>query len=365
MSPDKVVVAMSGGVDSAVAALLLKRAGYEVSGIYAELWPEPNREETIQTLEHSCRILDIPFHLLDFRAEFKELVIDYFCHEYSLGRTPNPCIACNRYIKFVCLMDRALQMGADYLATGHYARVERSSEGHRLLKGVDLSKDQSYFLYTLSQKKLEHLLLPLGNLHKAEVRKLATESSLPASSKRDSQDVCFIPDNDYRSFIAEYVTSKPGNIVNREGKVIGRHSGLARYTVGQRQGLGVSSNEKLYAIKLDAATNTLLLGNRDELLSNTLLAGNLSWVSGRVLSGPISVMAKARYRMPVSPAEIYPEDREVRVKFREPQRAITPGQSIVFYNGASVLGGGTIEATLEMKAETSYAPSLQNKGVAN
>ena len=343
MGNTQVAVALSGGVDSSLAAALLKEAGYEVSGIYIQLWADHSQENTISGLEHTCQLLNIPLHKLNFEKEFQSLVIDHFCREYSLGRTPNPCIACNQHIKFGLLLDRVLEMGADYLATGHYARIEHLLNGYSLLKAVDPTKDQSYFLYTLGQRELQHLLLPLGNLHKAEVRKLAAERGLPTSSRQDSQDVCFIPDNDYRSFIAKHIPIKSGDIVNTEGKVLGKHNGLAQYTVGQRQGLGLASNERLYVLNVDTASNRLVVGTKDQLLSNRLFASKLNWVSGEAPHEPINITAKIRYKSPEVAAKLYLNDGLAKVSFHQPQRAIAPGQAIVFYQGDVILGGGTIE----------------------
>jgi tRNA-specific 2-thiouridylase len=337
---------MSGGVDSSLAAARLKQAGYNVFGIHMQLWSDPNLEQIVSHLEHTCRVLDMSFYKLDLEMEFRRLVIDYFCREYSLGRTPNPCIICNQCIKFGLLFDRAREMGAEYLATGHYARVERSADGYRLLKAADKNKDQSYFLYTLGQGQLEHLLFPVGELSKQKVRRLAAELGLPTANRRESQDVCFIPGNDYRSFVAGRISSRPGDIVDITGKVLGRHDGLARYTVGQRHGLGLASTQQLYVLKLDADSNRLVVGTRDHLLSNRLIASKLSWVSGEAPKEPISVTAKVRYKAPEVAAEIRPSDGVIEVLFAEPQLAIAPGQSVVFYQGDIVLGGGIIDAVL-------------------
>ena len=346
MSQKRVAVAMSGGVDSSLAAALLKQAGYEVFGIHMQLWSDPDPGRTLSDLEHTCQLLDIPFHKLGLETEFHHLVIDYFCREYSLGRTPNPCIVCNQQIKFGLLLNKAMEMGAEYLATGHYARMERSADGYRLLKAADKNKDQSYFLYTLGQRQLEHLLFPLAELSKQRVRRLVAELGLPASSRRESQDVCFVPDNDYRSFIAQHISLKAGDIVDITGKVLGRHDGLARYTVGQRHGLGLALVQQLYVLRLDAATNRLVVGARDQLLSNRLIANKLSWVSGAAPKEPISITAKVRYKAPEVAAEIRPSDSAVEVLFAEVQLAIAPGQSIVFYQDDVVLGGGIIDAVL-------------------
>ena len=346
MAQKRVVVAMSGGVDSSVAAALLKQAGYEVSGIYMHLWSDHNLPPTISDLEHTCQILDIPLYKLDLETEFQRLVIDYFCREYSRGKTPNPCIACNQHVKFGLLLERALEMGTEYLATGHYVRMESTPDGYRLLKAVDITKDQSYFLYTLGQRQLQHLLSPLGELSKEEVRSLAAELGLPTSSRRDSQDVCFIPNNDYRSFIVEHISPKPGEIVDIKGKVLGKHDGLARYTVGQRQGLGLASNEQLYVLKLDAANNRLVVGTKDQTLHNVLTASGLSWISGKAPKKPVNITAKVRYKAAEAAAELRPKDGVAEVCFIEPQSAIAPGQSVVFYQGDAVLGGGIIDAVL-------------------
>jgi len=280
---------------------------------------------------------------MNFKDIFAQRVIADFCEEYSLGRTPNPCVICNQRIKFGLLLDKVLGMGADYLATGHYARIEQSPDGCRLLKAVDPAKDQSYFLYTLTQRELQHLLLPLGDLHKVEVRRMAAERGLPTADRRESQDICFIPDNDYRSFIAKHIPSKPGDIVDTNGKVLGEHNGLAQYTVGQRHGLGLASNERLYVLRLDAANNRLVVGIEDELLSDRLLATELSWVSGKAPRQPIDVTAKIRYQSPEAAAELHLNDGVAEVNFRQPQKAIAPGQAVVFYQGDAVLGGGIIE----------------------
>jgi len=339
------MVAMSGGVDSSMAAALLKQAGYEVSGIYMQLWSDPDREQKATELERTCQILNIPLYKLDFEAELNNVVIDYFCREYSLGRTPNPCIICNQHIKFGLLLDRVQQMGAYFLATGHYARTDHSPDGYRLLKAVDPAKDQSYFLFTLGQEELQHVLLPLGNLRKTEVRELAAKLGLPSSSKAESQDICFIPDNDYRSFLANRIPLKSGDIVDNEGRILGKHNGLAQYTVGQRQSLRLTSNERLYVIKLDAASNRLVVGTKDQLLDNRLFASQLRWVSGQAPEEPTNITAKVRYKSPEAKATLHLNNGGAEVRFHQPQRAIAPGQAVVFFQGDNVLGGGIIDDT--------------------
>lgn len=349
MPQKRVAVAMSGGVDSSVAAALLKEAGYEVIGVTMQIWPSDKPAfggccglEAIGKAKRVAHKLGILHYVLNFRDTFAQKVITDFCHEYSLGHTPNPCIVCNQDIKFGSLLDKVSAMGADYLATGHYARIEHSANGYRLLKGTDQSKDQSYFLYPLGQKELQHLIFPLGELHKTEVRQLATKLGLP-SSRHESQDLCFIPDNDYRSFIANHIPLKSGDIVDDKGKVLGRHNGLAQYTVGQRQGLGLASDKRLYVLKLDASNNRLVVGTRDQLLNNTLFTSKLRWVSEKAPEKPNNVTAKIRYNSPEVTATLSLKDGGAEVNFHQPQRAIAPGQSIVFYQGDTVLGGGIIE----------------------
>jgi tRNA-specific 2-thiouridylase len=345
MAKKRVAVAMSGGVDSSVAAALLRKAGYEVSGIHMKLW-SGSEKATIADLERTSELLGIPFYQLDLEKEFKSLVVDYFCSEYSLGRTPNPCIICNQQLKFGLLLEKIGEMGADYLATGHYVRTETSPGGYRLLKAVDITRDQSYFLYTLGQGQLKRLLFPLGGMSKEEVRRVANELDLPTSSRRDSQDVCFIPDNDYRAFIAENVSLKEGEIVDINGEVLGKHSGLARYTVGQRQGLGLDSAEPLYVLELDAKNNRLVVGSREQALHNALVASHISWVSGRTPEKSLKITARVRYKASDLAAELRPINGGAEIRFLEPQWAIAPGQSVVFYQGDAVLGGGVIDAVL-------------------
>ena len=355
MPQKRVAVAMSGGVDSSLAAALLKEAGYEVIGVTMQIWPsdEPARFggccglEAIEDAKKVAYKLGIPHYVVNFRDIFAQKVIADFCLEYSLGRTPNPCIRCNQYIKFDALLKKAKELDYSFIATGHYARIEPSPNGYHLLKAVDLTKDQSYFLYTLGQRQLQHLLLPIGNLHKAEVRRLSTELGLPTATRRESQDICFISDNDYRLFIAKHIPPTSGDIVDTNGKVLGRHSGLAQYTVGQRQGLGLTSNKRLYVIRLDATNNRLVVGTKDQLLSDRLCASKLSWVSGEAPGELANITAKVRYKSPEVAARLRLNDGVAEVDFQQPQWAIAPGQAIVFYQGDTVLGGGIIEDRLD------------------
>jgi tRNA-specific 2-thiouridylase len=355
MSGPRVAVALSGGVDSAVAAALLKEAGHQVMGLHMQLWPErvkpdpPIRSACCSQRDAGdarwvCQVLDIPFYVLNLEEQFRRYVIDYFCREYSRGRTPNPCVACNQWIKFDVLLRQALSLGAEYLATGHYARIETSDRGRRLLRGADAGNDQSYFLYTLDQEGLRQVLFPLGIYGKVEVRRMAAEIGLPVADKPKSQDLCFVPDGRYPRFLDEALSGTPGDIVDLQGHLLGRHRGIACYTVGQRTGLGVAAGRRLYVVAIDAGRNTVVVGSEDRLYSSRLSAAGVSWVSRRP-EAPTSVQAKVRYRSPAVSAVLRPDNGGVEVLFDEPQRAVTPGQSVVFYQGCEVIGGGVIEAS--------------------
>jgi tRNA-specific 2-thiouridylase len=344
---------MSGGVDSSLAAALLAEAGYEVTGISMKLWSQQDQDfpsyhptccsaEAVDDAHRVCRILGIPFYYLNFEEHFRSQVVDYFCEEYLRGRTPNPCLACNERIKFDLLLRKTLAMGADYLATGHYARIEEREGRYLLLRALDRAKDQSYVLYCLGQHQLKHLLFPIGAYRKAEVRRMAAERRLPVADKAESQEICFIPDSDYRKFLAQRFPAEPGDIVDSRGRVLGRHRGLASYTIGQRRGLGVAMGERLFVLGLDSAANKVVIGPNEQLMSYSLIADGATFVSGEVPLGPVSIQAKVRYRSPAAQALLLPFDGRWQVRFQEPQRAITPGQAVVFYRGEEVLGGGII-----------------------
>jgi len=341
MTKGKVAVALSGGVDSSVAALLLKEAAYEVIGIHMRLWDSPRFNYQAHRAENICRILGIPYHQVDLQKEFELCVVDYFCREYQQGRTPNPCVACNQHIKFGLLLDKALSLGADYLATGHYARVEHPRDGHRLLKAADTGRDQSYFLYTLTQEKLGRVLFPLGGHSKDEVKQMAKQAGLPTAT-RSSQDLCFISQKNYGTFLSQRFSTLPGDIVDTQGRKLGQHRGIAFYTIGQRHGLGLASGKPLYVIKIEPESNRIVLGQEKELYSRKLAARTLNWISGKAPREPITARARIRYKSKEAEASLFPHDDFLDVHFAQPQKAVTPGQAIVFYNVDEVLGGGII-----------------------
>jgi len=347
---------MSGGVDSSVAAALLMEAGYQVIGVTMLIRPSgqgsdgkngSNETEAATAARQVADKLSIGHHVVDLREIFAHRIIGEFCLEYGQGRTPNPCVWCNRFIKFGALLEAVRGMGADFLATGHYARIKPVKDGYRLLKGVDAAKDQSYFLYTLGQKELRHALFPVGNLGKDEVKRIAAELGLPSADRRESRDICFIPAGDYRSFINGRVAVCPGDIVDTEGNVLGRHKGLAYYTVGQRQGLGIAADRRLYVIGLDNESNRLLVGDESRLFKSAICVSKLNWIYGAVPREPIKVKAKIRYQAPEVEALFQIRDGVAELIFCEPQRAVAIGQSVVFYGGDVVLGGGVIEGEMQ------------------
>lgn len=347
-----VFVAMSGGVDSSAAALLLQRAGHQITGVHLRLFREDRDGAAAARTDEEdaaavARRLGFPFQVLDLSQTFRETVVRNFIGEYRAGWTPNPCAVCNRTIKFGALLDRAREMGADYLATGHYARVRWDGDAgrHLLLRGRDRRKDQSYFLYGLTQEQLAHVLFPLGDLDKDQVRRIAEERGLVNARKRDSQDICFVPDGKYADFIERTMgaPAPAGDFLDGEGRVLGRHRGIIRYTLGQHKGLGLSTEEPLYVLEKDAAANTIRLGPDSALWSTTLTAADVNWIAVPEPSSPLPVTVKTRYSQREAEAEVeaLPGGR-CRVTFAEPQRAVTPGQAVVFYRGEAVVGGGTI-----------------------
>ncbi len=348
MKKEKVVVAMSGGVDSSLVAALLVQEGYAVIGLTMQLWQEDTASDMVvsdarKVAEH----LGIPFHAVDFRDLFHEKVVRAFIDEYKRARTPNPCVVCNRKIKFDALLAKARELGADKIATGHYAQIEQGEDGkYQLKKGLDPKKDQSYFLYHLDQDILSSVIFPLGRMEKTETRELAEKLGLHVAKKKESQEICFIPDNDYKSFLERHCPKafREGEIVDREGTVRGKHKGLPCYTIGQRKGLGIAAPQPLYVIGMDQKKNSLLVGANSDLFATELIAEQVRYVSGEIPTEPYRAEVKIRYAATPAEAVITPlEHRKVHIKFNDPQRAITPGQSVVFYDGDSVLGGAIIQ----------------------
>jgi tRNA-specific 2-thiouridylase len=342
----KVAVAMSGGVDSSVAAALLKQERHEVFGVTMRLTDNDNSNDAIADAREVTAKLGIPHHVIDLQGIFGRTIVVDFCREYSLGRTPNPCVLCNRDIKFGALWERVKELGADFLATGHYAKIEQTDSGRYLLKkGKDKRKDQSYFLCQLTQEQLSRTLFPIGNLNKEKVRKIAQELGLPVAARPESQEICFVTDNDHVRFLKEHFTEeiKSGPILDQRGNLLGRHQGIMFYTIGQRKGLGISSANPLYITAIEPEKNTVIVGAKEETYTNELAADNLNWIALSMSQKPIKVKARIRYRHTEAAAIVTPLDSNtVHVKFAEPQMAITPGQAVVFYDGDTVIGGGRI-----------------------
>lgn len=357
MGKKTVVVGLSGGVDSSVAAYLLKEQGYDVIGVTMQIWQEEDSctvEENggccgLSAVEDARRVaqkLDIPYYVMNFRKEFQKQVIDYFTREYLEGRTPNPCIACNRYVKWESLLKRSLEIGADYIATGHYARVEQLPNGRYAIRNsVTAKKDQTYALYNLTQEQLARTLMPVGAYTKDEIRKIAEEAGLLVAHKKDSQEICFVPDNDYAGFIKNSTgkTIPKGNFVLADGKVIGEHQGIIHYTIGQRKGLNLSMGHPVFVTKIRPDSNEVVIGENEDLFVNTLICDRVNFMAMEGLDGEVRLKAKIRYNHPGAECVISPaEDGKVRVTFDQSQRAITPGQAVVFYQGEYVAGGGII-----------------------
>ena len=357
----RVVVGMSGGVDSSVAAYLLKEQGYDVVGVTMQIWQKEDAcsiEENggccgLSAVEDARRVaaaLKIPYYVMNFRQEFQKSVIDYFTDEYLNGRTPNPCIACNRYVKWEALLNRSLSIGADYIATGHYARIEQLPNGrYALRRSAALAKDQTYALYNLTQEQLKRTLMPVGAYSKDEIRAIAERKGLLVADKPDSQDICFVPDGDYASFIEKTVRERSGqelpdgNFVTPDGRILGRHKGIVHYTVGQRKGLGLALGYPAFVLEIRPETNEVVIGTYEESLTRTVKADGLNFMSIEDLTEPRGVFAKIRYNHKGAWCTVEKTGSdEVTCRFEEPQRAVTPGQALVFYDGEYVLGGGTI-----------------------
>jgi tRNA-uridine 2-sulfurtransferase len=361
----KVLVGMSGGVDSSVAACLLLEQGYEVVGVHMKYWADEDESDSAPanrccTVESAvkaiyvCRKLKIPLMIFDFRKEFKKMIVDHYLSATAKGLTPNPCVECNRTVKFGLFLEKMKELGADFIATGHYARVRQTGLGKRtqfrLLEAVDKDKDQSYFLYTLTQEKLRHILFPLGDLLKSETRKLAVKFGLEEiNEQKESQNLCFLPSGSRDGFLKRHLGEKklrPGPIVDGEGKVLGRHSGLAMYTIGQRKGICVGGGPPLYVVGADYEKNTLLVGGEEELYRKTAALNDVTFVAGKKDTNGIGIFAKIRYRHKAVPAILKVKTGKkgdaADLVFDDPQRAVTPGQSVVFYRGEEVLGGGVI-----------------------
>ena len=353
----KVVVGMSGGVDSSVAAYLLKQQGYDVVGVTMQIWQDESHEEiekkggccglsAVDDARRVAAMLDIPYYVMNFKSEFKRDVIDYFVREYLAGRTPNPCSACNRYVKWESLLTRSIQIGADYIATGHYARICELPNGRYAIRNsVTAKKDQTYALYNLTQEQLKRTLMPIGDYTKEQVRKIAEDIGLMVAGKPDSMEICFVPDNDYASFIEKEtgVTSVPGDFVDVDGNVIGKHKGVIHYTVGQRKGLGIALGKPAFVVAIRPEQNQVVIGEDRDVYTERLYANNLNFMSVDNITESVHVKAKIRYSHEWAYCTVRKIDSDtIECIFDQPVRAVTPGQAVVLYDGEYVLGGGTI-----------------------
>lgn len=352
---EKIAVAMSGGVDSSLTAAMLLQQGYEVIGITLYLYVDGQGEDeyspAVIDAKKICDHYGIEHHVIDARSAFKESVVDYFLKEYQNGRTPNPCVFCNKNIKFKLMLDKAMELGCSKLITGHYAQVKynEATKEYELHKGVDPRKDQSYVLYTVNQDILSKIMFPLGNQHKTKTRDMASDIDLPNAQKPDSEDICFLPNDNYQEFVEKIIENRDtiGDIVHENGEVLGKHNGLYNYTIGQRKGLGIAYEYPLYVVRLDSEHNRVIVGPNDSLYSNKMLCQYYNFVSGIIPTDEFECEGKIRYA--AQPAKCFVKvlaDGNLEVKFTEKQRAITPGQSVVFYEGTKVLGGAVIEKVL-------------------
>ncbi|MGL5207382.1 MAG: tRNA 2-thiouridine(34) synthase MnmA [Acidaminococcaceae bacterium] len=358
MLKDKTVaIAMSGGVDSSVAAALLLQKGYKVIGITMRLWVDKNADISVEQSESPekdaaivAKLLGIEHHIIDFNDFFRKNVVEYFLDEYKAGRTPNPCVYCNKKVKFGLLYDKARELGADYLATGHYAAIMEDSEGFkRVAQAKNVAKDQSYVLYHLNQEQLKHVIFPLGEYDKTQVRQMAKEFNLPVFNKKDSQDICFIPDNDYHRFLNSFFVEKKGNVIDSQGQILGIHHGISHYTIGQRKGLGIAAAAPLYVMEIDAEKNIVVLGGAEESLRDGMIVNDVIFSDGLPLKEKKSVRVKIRYNAKPVEAVIEPDiiAGQVKVTLKLPLRGIAPGQAAVFYVNDYCIGGGTILASIK------------------
>jgi tRNA-uridine 2-sulfurtransferase len=361
----RVVVGMSGGVDSSVAALLLKEQGYDVIGIFMKNWDDTDEfgvctaTEDYEDVIRVCNQIGIPYYAVNFEKQYWDKVFTYFLDEYKAGRTPNPDVMCNKEIKFKAFLEHAMKLGADFLATGHYARVEYRDGEYKMLRGVDENKDQTYFLNQLSQSQLEKVMFPIGNIEKSKVREIAKEADLATATKKDSTGICFIGERNFKEFLSNYLPAQPGNMETLEGEVVGKHDGLMYYTIGQRHGLGIGgAGDPWFVIGKDLERNVLFVGqafHNDKLYSDSIIAVDVSWVTEKEVEETFECTAKFRYRQPDNKVTVQKlEDGTVKVVFAEPIRAITPGQSVVFYHGDECLGGGTIDQVFRDQKQLTY-----------